>query len=166
MTALASTVTISPARSPASRARIPLRTVVGRHGLLLALLAGGATVGVAAGAASHPAALPEPTLVLLLRFMAALKGLTMLAAAGLALWRLCRPAGASAVAGYGAGLALMAVAPGLVWSLAHVAAGAACFHGGLLVFAVTAARDDALVPSLLRRRGRLPGLYLPGSGEG
>ena len=119
----------------------------------LLLLAAGGAVGWALGAVNRPVALPEPGLVLLLRFMAALKGAAALGAAALLLWRMRRPLPAPASLLYGAGLASMASAPGLIWSLGPVAAGAACFHAGLILFAVAALRDGDALPAKLRRQG-------------
>ena len=86
----------------------------------------------------------EWQLVFLLRFMALVKGAMVLGALGLTQWRLRRPASDRLALGYGVALATMALAPGLIWSLAAIAPGAACFHAGLLAFLVLAWRDDAV----------------------
>lgn len=113
-----------------------------------------ATAGFASGRA-HAADLAgfESALVVLLRFMAACKAAAALGAAALLVWRSRRPIGDMAFATYGGGLALMAAAPGMIWSLGLIAPGALLFHAGLLVFAVTAARDDAVASPFPRRRG-------------
>ncbi len=110
--------------------------------------------GLAACALPAAAAGVDPQLALLLRFMAALKGAVVLGALGLACWRLRAPVTSATVFGYAAALAAMSTAPGLIWSLGHVAAGAASFHAGALGFAVVALRDDALADltrGMLRR---------------
>ena len=94
----------------------------------------------------------EPRLALLLRFMAALKAVAVLAALGLTCWRLRTPIATPMRLGYLAALASMAAAPGLIWSLAHIALGAACFHAGLFGFLVCALRDDGIA-RVLRRPG-------------
>ena len=87
----------------------------------------------------------EWQLVFLLRFMALVKGAMVLGALGLTQWRLRRAASDRLALGYAAALAAMAMAPGLIWSLAEIAPGAACFHAGLLLFLLLAWRDDAIV---------------------
>ncbi len=115
------------------------------------------TVTALSGLAGFALAVPnveiEPRLALLLRFMAAVKAATVLAALGLTCWRLRSPVATSAALGYVAALAAMAAAPGLIWSLNHVALGAACFHVGLFGFLVCALRDDG-IGRLLPRAGR------------
>ena len=58
--------------------------------------------------------------------MAALKAWTVVGAVPLLTWRLRMPIGSGGLGAYLAGLALMAAAPALIWSLAHVALGASC----------------------------------------
>ena len=89
----------------------------------------------------------EWQLVFLLRFMALMKGAMVLGALGLTRWRLRRPASDRLAIGYAAALAAMAMAPGLIWSLAAIAPGAACFHAGLLLFLLLAWRDDGALPT-------------------
>ena len=92
----------------------------------------------------------EWQLAFLLRFMAIVKGAMMLGALGLTQWRLRQPISDRLAVAYTLALAAMALAPGLIWSLAAIASGAAIFHAGLLVYLVLAWRDDAV--SLLPRR--------------
>ena len=111
---------------------------------------------VAGFVAGHLAARPdtmEPTLVLLLRFMAVLKLGLACGALGLAVWRLGYPASGRLVQGYGIATGLMAIGPGLIWFLGTVALGAVLFHAGLLAFLVLAFRDDGS-RSFIGRGGR------------
>ena len=86
----------------------------------------------------------EWQLVFLLRFMAIVKGGMILGALALAQWRLRRPISAPLAAAYALALAAMALAPGLIWSLAEIVPGAAAFHAGLFAYLLLAWRDDAV----------------------
>ena len=110
----------------------------------LPLLVAGASGGAAFALTASDVGAFEPRLALLLRFMAALKAAAVLGAIGLTSWRLHRPVTPGTQFGYLAALAAMAAAPGLIWSLTHVAAGAVLFHAGLFGFLICALRDDAL----------------------
>ena len=93
----------------------------------------------------------EPRLLLLLRFMAALKFAGVVAAALLVHWRLTRPASPRLALAYVATVAAMALAPGLIWSLSHVGLAAALFHAGLLGFLVLAWKDKDVLPRRIAR---------------
>ena len=115
-----------------------------------------ATVG-GAGAIALATLVREPNgyeghLALLLRFMAALKALTALGAFALLRWRFRAPITAGTALGYLAAFAPMTVAPGLIWSLAHVTMGALCFHAGLVAMLALALRDDGVGSRLPGRR--------------
>ena len=97
----------------------------------------------------------EPNLLLLLRFMAALKFAGVVAAALLVHWRLTRPTPRRLALGYVAAIATMAVAPGLIWSLSHVAVAAVLFHAGLLGFMALAWKDTDALPDRTARRVRV-----------
>jgi len=117
------------------------------------LCAAAISAGVAGVLLGRVAADPgsmEWQLVLLLRFMAAVKGAMALGALALAMWRLRRPASDRLALGYIVAVAAMAAAPGLIWSLGAIVPGAATFHAGLLFYLVLAWRDDA-VPLPARR---------------
>ena len=118
-----------------------------------AALLAGVTIGHAPAA---DLGITEDKLLLLLRFMAVMKLATAVAALLLARWRLTRPIAPALALGYCAAVTLMALAPGLIWSLAHIALAAGVFHAGLLAFLVMAWRDDDALPSRwsrpLRRR--------------
>lgn len=94
----------------------------------------------------------EWQLLLLLRFMAAVKTAMVLGACGLVHWRFGRAIAHPVALAYGASVAVMAAAPALIWSLSHVAIGAGLFHLGLLGFLVTAWRDDGVASALRSRR--------------
>ena len=135
---------------PSSAARAGRRP--GRSAILAGMLVVAAFAGVALGRAhAADASGFEGTLVLLLRFMAICKAAGVLGAAALVVWRLGRPLGATAFAGYVVALALMAAAPGLIWGLGLIAPGALVFHAGLLTFLVLAARDDGVATAFRRR---------------
>lgn len=110
----------------------------------------GATGLLAGHAMGGNAGAFESTLLLLLRFMAAMKFLAVLGAAGAVHWRLMAPIEGRLGAAYGAALLVMAVAPGLIWSLGGIALGALLFHVGLLTFLYLAWKDDGY---RLKRRG-------------
>ena len=113
--------------------------------LLYAGVAVAGTAGFVAGrATAGDASGMEWQLAVLLRFMAAVKGLMVLGALGLTQWRVRAPASGALALAYGAALALMAAGPGLIWSLSHIAVGAAAFHAGLLLYLVLAWRDGAV----------------------
>jgi hypothetical protein len=101
-------------------------------------------VAAAAGAASIALApaYADPDLVLLMRFMAVVKAAMALGALAAIDWRLRRgdvTAGMATV--YGASGVMLAASPGLIFSLAHVIAGAMLFHTGLFLFIAAAWRD-------------------------
>ena len=116
-----------------------------RATLLYAVVGAAGVAGFAAGRwAGVEIGDMEWQLVFLLRFMALVKAAMVLGALGLTQWRLRRPASDRLALGYGAALAAMALAPGLIWSLAAIAPGAACFHAGLILFLVLAWRDEVI----------------------
>ena len=118
---------------------------VPRAALLYAAVGGAGLAGLLVGRALESGSGDmEWQLVLLLRFMAVVKGAMVVGALALVQWRLRRPASARLALGYAAALTTMALAPGLIWSLAAIAPGAACFDAGLLLYLVLAWRDDAV----------------------
>lgn len=125
-------------RSPkAAPVRLPARTL-SLYGAVV--LAAGAGILVAARQSGASDAM-EWQLALLLRFMAVVKMAMVAGALGVAHWRLRDPGSAGTVLGLVAATALMAVAPGLIWSCRHIILGASCFHLGLLAYLVIAWRD-------------------------
>lgn len=127
----------------------PTRKVWPLSPWVVVFVAGGA--GLLAGRAmGGDAEAFEPSLLLLLRFMAAMKFAGVLAAAGLVHWRLTQLIVPRFAITYLAALGIMALAPGLIFALRGIALGAALFHIGLLAFLVLAWKDDGV--RLPRRR--------------
>lgn len=89
-------------------------------------------------------------LATLLRAMAGLKLLFAAAAIGVTLWRLGAPVTWPRLAAYAAGCAAMTAGPGLIWDMAHVAAGALLLHGGLLATVLLLWRDPATAARLAK----------------
>jgi hypothetical protein len=92
----------------------------------------------------------EPELATLLRFMAVIKGVMALGSVAAVRWRLRQPAGAGLRWALLASMALMMSAPGVIWGLNQVLAGAVLFHAGFLAFLVTALRDGIWSKPLTR----------------
>ncbi len=113
----------------------------------------GAVVGHISGAGASAAGW-DAQLVTLLRFMAAVKFAGVVAGAALVRWRATYPMGPRTSAAYVVALGTMALAPGLIWSLAHVALAAGLFHLGLLSFLAIAWRDSGSLENALRTRPR------------
>ena len=136
---------------PSAAARARRRP--GRAAILASTLVAAFVTGTVLGRA-HAADVSgfEGTLVVLLRFMAICKMAGVLGAASLVAWRLGRSLSTAAFAGYVAALALMAAAPGLIWSLGLIAPGALLFHAGFLAFLMLAASDDSVAAAFGRHR--------------
>jgi hypothetical protein len=109
--------------------------------LILALAGGLAATGGDAAARKIAAAGPE--LTRLLRAMAVLKALAATVAAAAILWRLAAPVSPARFAAYALAGVAMAAGPGLIWDMAHVAAGAVLLHTGLLASVLLLWRDPA-----------------------
>jgi hypothetical protein len=121
--------------------------------VLVGLLAGVLATG--APATAHAVSFAGADLVRLLRAMALLKSVMAAAAIGAVFWRLGAPAGAARLTAYAASLGAMAAGPGLIWGMAHVAAGAMLLHGGLAATVLLLWRDPAtgdLLAALIARR--------------
>jgi hypothetical protein len=131
-------MTVSGVQTPiAAAAALPAPSR--RLMLLLAVAgAGGASAAIGAAVAPVPA---DADLVLLIRFMAVVKAMMVLAAAGLVWWRLGSDIGSGLAAGYIAAVTLMAISPGVVWSMTSPTLASALFHSGLLFGLALAARD-------------------------
>ena len=95
-----------------------------------------------------------PELTRLLRFMAAVKAVLAIGGIALVWWRSAYPATRRAMLAYVAACLSMAVAPGLIWSVAHVALGAILFHAGLALLLLVCWTDGASTQDLFRRRAR------------
>ena len=99
-------------------------------------------------------------LLVLMRFMAVVKAAMALGAVALVWWRTGAPLGPGTAAAYVAAAAVMAVGPGLIWDMRHIALGAAAVHGGLSALLVVGWMDRAgwngvLGAAVARRRLRL-----------
>ena len=132
------------------------RTLSMRHVLAAVLLLAAAAGYLATPAADAARAVAQagPELTQLLRMMALLKLAFVAGAAAAVQWRLRYFTPPLLAAGYLASMAAMAAAPGLIWSMAHVVAGAVLLHGGLALVAVLFWRDPGspLMLQGLRRR--------------
>jgi hypothetical protein len=97
-----------------------------------------------------------PELTRLLRGMAAIKVLMAAGVSAVVLWRLGNAAAWPWLVGYAMAGAMMAAGPGLIWSMAHVTAGAIFLHGGLLATVLLLWRDPVtgqrLAAAVARRR--------------
>lgn len=96
-------------------------------------------------------------LVVLMRFMAAVKAAMALGAVALVWWRMGDPVGRGTAAAYVAAAAVMAAGPGLIWDMRHLALGAIAVHGGLSALLVTgwldrAAWNRVVLEAVARRR--------------
>ena len=114
-----------------------------RPWLAQAVVVAGLTVGFAAGFVGHGegSAAADPDLTRLLRAMAALKLLFAAAAAAAMIWRLRSPIGPPRLTLYALAAGAMAAGPGLIWTMTHVALGAAMLHLGLLAALLLLYRD-------------------------
>lgn len=110
--------------APSRRALFAVGVVVSVGAAALATSSAG-VAGVRADAGSE--------LVMLLRFMAAIKAAMALGAIVLIGWRLGFAAPVTLALAYAVAAMAMAAAPVLIWQLAHVAIGAMLFHSGLIV---------------------------------
>ena len=114
--------------------------------------------GLGAGVmlASGVDAAPEAALVLLLRFMAAVKAAMVLGVAVAATWRLQTPAASGTAAAYAAACGIMAAGLWPIWAGGPVALAAALVHGGFILAAVAAWRDRARLQAAWRTAGAWP----------
>lgn len=99
-------------------------------------------------------------LLVLMRFMAGVKAAMALGAVALVWWRMGAPVGRGAAAAYVVAAAVMAVGPGLIWDMRHIALGAVAVHGGLSALLVVGWLDrvgwNGMVgDAVARRRKRL-----------
>jgi hypothetical protein len=111
--------------------------------LLAVILVGFAAGFLATGSTSSAAAVHQAgaDLTRLLRAMAAIKMLMVAAAAAAVFWRLSAAITLPWFAAYSVAFAAMAAGPGLIWNMAHLIAGAALLHGGLLAVILLFWRD-------------------------
>ncbi|ABD86193.1 hypothetical protein [Rhodopseudomonas palustris] len=142
----------------AAAASFEARTALPRRASVALIIAGAALAAAFVTPADSVAAAKAQSgdeLVMLLRFMAAVKALLALGAAAAVVWRLGHPASAALTLAYTAAAALMATAPALIWHLADVGFGAAMFHAGVVTLLAALYADRHLVarhvPRLARR---------------
>jgi hypothetical protein len=141
---------ILPAGTTPSGFMAPSATAVQvRRALLTGVVVFAVFGGLAAGVALAPEARYEPEFVMLIRFMAVMKAAIIVACVALIAWRLKGDIAPSLAAAYIAAVGLMAIAPGLIWSLAALPVASAFFYAGLLVGLALAAADGYA----RRRRG-------------
>lgn len=107
------------------------------------LLLGTALALVAAAALGDPRPMiaADPDLARLLRGMALIKGVLVLAALGILLWRFGRPLESAHLMAYLFGAWLTSAATVLIWQLSHIVPAAIVFHAGELLLLLTAWRD-------------------------
>lgn len=147
MNALTDTRAVRSTVPTATRWTRPAIPYIPYRGVLFAAVAAAVAAGFVAAHAPASARAAEAAgteLTRLLRFMALTKAAFAVGALLLADWRLRRPATPASAASYVAVCALMAAGPGLIWSVAHVAAGAVLFHAGLALLLVLAWTDRAI----------------------
>lgn len=146
------------ATSVHDRSRHPttgLSTPLFRRGALLVFCSASVALAAALG---HPdaAILGDPQLAFLLRGMAALKALMVLAAAAVCFWRLGRPTPFRTAAVYVVGSAALAGASMLIWRLSSIPLAAVVFHLAGFAILVAAWRDEAVTLKFVRRSRRVP----------
>ncbi len=161
--AVQATTSFKSATVPRSSALARLTPTAARA-VLLAVTLLSATAGLLvtdAAASAEAVARAGPELANLLRAMAALKVLFGGSLVAVTLWRLGAPVTWLRLVAYALACAAMGVGPGLIWSMAHVVAGAVLLHGGLLAGVLLLWRDPAtssrLAASIAARRSRLAG---------
>lgn len=88
----------------------------------------------------------EPELAVLLRGMAAIKGLLAVLAASLVCWRFGLPISVRAAGAYATCAGLMFVACALIWQLAFIPLAAALFHAGGIGALLVAWREGRQLP--------------------
>jgi hypothetical protein len=145
----ASAIPLSPVAAGPARRSLSRRTI----GLAVAVAAGlAALLWTAPDASAVAVRQTDAELVMLLRFMAGVKALLALCALAAAVWRLGYPASPLLTTAYVIGPALMCAAPAVIWQMAHVAAGAALFHGGLVLLLLALYADRGQAPALVKAR--------------
>ena len=135
----------APASTPALQAavRSPGDERASKVAVMRAALVVGSVVaaGVTWLATSGVGQAAEPELAVLLRGMAAIKGLLAVSSAGLVWWRLGQPVSVCAAAAYIACTWVLFIATVLIWQLAFILAAAVLFHAAGLVGLIVAMRE-------------------------
>lgn len=137
---------IEPALTSRTAMRARTDDLQARPAVLRTVLVVGSVIAmiVAGFAASGVAQSVEPELVLLLRGMAAIKGLLAISAAGLLWWRLGTPVSSRAAVTYMASTWMLLASAVLIWHLAFILAAAFLFHAAGVVGLVVAMREGRL----------------------
>ncbi len=110
-----------------------------RLALVVGMLAIAGAVAVTTNA--PPVASADASFVRMMRVMAMIKALLVVAAAAVLWWRLARPVTAFFAAGYLLGAWFMVAATVLIWQLSSIGAAAVLFHTGELSLLLLAWRD-------------------------
>jgi hypothetical protein len=114
---------------------------------MLTLVAGAVIAGfliTGTKAADLAVARDGADLTRVLRFMAAIKMVIAIAGLAAVLWRLGSAISLPWFAAYAVTCASMAIGPGLIWSMSHVALGALLLHGGLFGTIILLWRDPSV----------------------
>ena len=147
---MATTVRVPAAAPPRARVATPATPRAAASRRLPALLVGGCVLAaVAVGAAARGGAAPavDPELARLLRAMAVIKGVMLVAGVGALAWRLRRPTPLPFAAAYLGGAWVAAGAVAAMWSLVALGAVAVVLHGVAAAVALLAWRDAGFVPA-------------------
>ncbi len=140
------TVTVATT-TPIAPAQGAVFTPTVRRGGMLAIIAAALIAGSAATGtqATHLAILHDgAALTRLMRFMAALKAVMVMAASAAVLWRLGAAISLPRFVAYAVTCASMAAGPGLIWEMTHIGLGALLLHGGLFATIVLVWFDPAV----------------------
>jgi hypothetical protein len=118
--------------------------------LLLLVAAAIAAGAVATGTAAATQAVADAGMELtrLLRAMAVLKASLAVGVVAAVLWRLGSPVTPARFAGYALACGAMGAGPAVIWSMAHIGAGAFMVHAGLLVALLLLWRDPTVAERL------------------
>lgn len=120
-------------------------------GVLVAGCAIAAAAGLSLGDAA-PVLERDAELGALLRGMALIKAVLVIAAAALIVWRLRQPVSTAVALAYLAGAWAMSLATGLIWQLTLIPAAALLFHAGEIGLLLLAWRDGLWARALGPRR--------------
>ncbi len=158
MIAAAEPTASSPAQHIAQRpSQAALSPRLARLCLLLVIAAAFAA-GFLLTAAPAPITAADADLARLLRAMTGLKALMAAAVSAAVLWRLASPVSPGWLLAYAAALAAAWAGPGLIWTMAHVGAGALLLHGGMAAGLLLLWRDPAtarrIAAAVAARRAR------------
>ena len=131
--------------------RQPLfQAAIKSHVALAASVAMGATLGCVAGFHGQDAS-ADAGLTALLRGMALIKGIAVLAGTGVAWWRFSKPVRSIDAAVYLVSLAAATAATVAIGWMAYIPVAAAVFHAALFAFLIAAWRDDLVISPSLHR---------------